>query len=89
MGKYKVVLAKVTDVHAREVREIKCQTDEEAIEKGKEILFSIEPPAPQFYPAQGYYLKIQRVKMYAGVKILTEIFYATYSKLLEESLNNG
>lgn len=83
MGKYKVVLAKVTDVHAREVREIKCQTDEEAIEKGKEILFTIEPPA------RGYYLKIQRVKMYAGQKILNEIYYARYSDLLEEIENNG
>lgn len=83
MGKYNVVLAKVTDVHAREVHEIKCQTDEEAIEKGKKILFGIEPPA------RGYYLKIQRVKMYAGQKILTEIFYASYSKLLAEIVNNG
>lgn len=83
MGKYKVVLAKVTDVHAREVRELRCQTDEEAIEKGKEILFGIEPPA------RGYYLKIQRVKQYAGEKILTEIFYASYCKLLAEIENNG
>ena len=82
MGKYKVVLAKVTDVHAREVREIRCQTDEEAIEKGKEILLGIEPPA------RGYYLKIQRVKQYAGAKILTEIYYARYSDLLEEIENN-
>lgn len=83
MGKYRVVLTKVTDVHAREVREIICQTDEEAIEKGKEILFGIEPPV------RGYYLKIQRVKLYAGQKILTEIYYARYSDLLEEIENNG
>lgn len=76
MGKYKVVLAKVTDVHAREVREIKCQTDEEAIEKGKEILLGIESTP------QGYYVKVQRVKMYAGVKILTEIYYASYTQVL-------
>lgn len=83
MGKYNVVLAKVTDVHAREVREIKCQTDEEAIEKGKEILFGIEPTP------QGYYVKVQRVKVYAGEKILTEIFYSSYSKLLAEIVNNS
>ena len=82
MGKYRVVLTKVTDVHAREVREITCQTDEEAIEKGKEILLGIEPPA------RGYSLKIQRVKMYSGQKILTEIYYARYSDLLEEIENN-
>lgn len=82
MGKYRVVLTKVTDVHAREVREIKCQTDEEAIEKGKEILLGIEPPA------RGYSLKIQRVKMYAGQKILTEIYYARYSDLLEDIETN-
>lgn len=82
MGMYRVVLTKVTDVHAREVREIKCQTDEEAIEKGKEILLGIEPPA------RGYYLKIQRLKLYAGQKILTEIYYARYSDLLEEIETN-
>lgn len=81
MAKYRITLAKVTDVHAREVFEVRCPADDDAIILAKEKLLRLEPFA------LGFYVKCQRVKTYNETKVYNQIYYASYSQVLTEVFN--
>ena len=76
MGKYKISFAKVTDVHTRESYELKCETDEEAIQRAKEMMI--------YNFGEGFYVKVQRVKQYNGLRYYSQVYYNFYSKIKEE-----
>lgn len=78
MAKYRITLAKITDVHAREVSEVRCPTDDDAIFLAKAKLLRLEPLA------LGFYVKCQRVKTYNEIKVYNQIYYASYSQVLTE-----
>ena len=75
MGKYKISFAKVTDIHTRESHELKFDTDEEAIQKAKEMILDF---------GEGFYVKVQRVKHYNGLRYYRQVYYGFYSKIKEE-----
>lgn len=81
MSKYRITIAKVTDVHAREVFDVFLPTDEDAIMLAKEKLLKLEPPASHFY------VKCQRVKTYNETKVYNQIYYASYTQVKKEAYN--
>lgn len=75
MEKYKISFAKVTDIHTRESHEVKCDTDEQAIQIAKEMIMNF---------GEDFYVKVQRVKQYNGLRYYRQIYYSFYSKIKKE-----
>lgn len=77
MGKYKISFAKVTDIYHLVFREVECDTDEQAIQKAKEMIYDF---------GEGFYVKVQRIKEYNGLRYYNQVYYSSYSKIVKESI---